>query len=471
MKKTKIICSIGPASTNPDIMEQMVLAGMNVARINFSHATLEEKQNVVASVHEVRRRTGKNIAILFDTKGPEFRNDEMENGAVTLVEGNEIKVVKGHIIGTDKSFSVNHPEAIDSINVGNTILLENGLMSLEVIKKDENELTCVIKKGGVFGSKKSLNVPGVHLSMPFVSDVDREDIIYACEHEGDFLAASFVSTADDVREIREIIKEHNSNMKIIAKIESETGIENLEEIADVADGIMVARGDLGVEAKMEILPYYQKKIIDTCRRHSKFAIVATEMLESMKHNVRPTRAEVSDVANAILDGTDAIMLSGETTTGDYPIEVVRNMANIASETEKYATFNRNIKFARPNNVAESIATSVARSADDLNAKLIIASTLSGYTARKIANLKPNTTILATCANEEVARSLALFQGVETAVIPVLETTDEIINKSIEVAKERFNLQTGDTVIVTGGFSNGKSDKKHTTNLMKIEKIA
>jgi pyruvate kinase len=472
MKKTKIVTSIGPASASVETFTKMVEAGANVARINFSHATDEEKQNVVRVVKEVRKNTGKHIGILYDTKGPEFRNGEVVEEGINLVPGNTIKVVKENVVGNQERFSLNHPEAIDALNIGNTILLENGLMEIEVVEKDNDSLTCKVINGGVLYSKKSLAAPGVDLKIPFISDVDREDIIYACRHEGDFLAASFVQSANDVLAIRELLKQENrEDMKIIAKIESQMGMDNLDEIVEVADGCMVARGDLGVEVPLTDIPICQKRIVKACRANKKMCIVATEMLESMKHNPRPTRAEVTDIANAVYNGTDAVMLSGETTTGDYPIEVVRNMANIASETEKYATFNRNIKFARPNNVAESIATSVARSADDLNAKLIIASTLSGYTARKIANLKPNTTILATCANEEVARSLALFQGVETAVIPVLETTDEIINKSIEVAKERFNLQTGDTVIVTGGFSNGKSDKKHTTNLMKIEKIA
>ena len=252
MKKTKIICSIGPASSNPDIMCEMVKNGMNVARINFSHATLDERKEVVSSVKKVREMTGENVAILYDTKGPEFRNGVLENDQINLVEGKTIRIVKEKVLGNEERFSVNHPNAIDSINIGDRILLENGLMSIEVISKEEDGLTCKIIVGGVLGNKKSLSVPGVHLDMPFVSEEDKADIIYACEHDGDFLALSFVSTKEDVLQVKEILKEHNrTDMKLIAKIESTTGIENLDEIATVVDGIMVARGDLVVDAALE----------------------------------------------------------------------------------------------------------------------------------------------------------------------------------------------------------------------------
>lgn len=261
MKKTKIICSIGPASCDVDVMTQMVNVGMNVARINFSHATLEEKQNVVSTVKKVREITGKNIAILYDTKGPEFRNGMMENGEIKLEEGKTIRVVKENVLGNEERFSVNHPQALDSLEKGSAILLENGLMKIEVISKEEDGVTCKIINGGVLGNKKSLNVPGVKLDIPFISEQDREDIIYACKHDGDYLALSFVSTKEDVLEAREILKEQNrEGLKIISKIESTTGIENLDEIIEVSDGIMVARGDLGVEVPMEQLPVYQKKI-------------------------------------------------------------------------------------------------------------------------------------------------------------------------------------------------------------------
>ncbi len=469
MKKTKIVCSIGPASIDPNIMEEMVNEGMNVARINFSHAGYDNCNEIIKSVNEVRNRTGKNIGLLFDTKGPEFRNDEVIDGGIELVEGNTIRVVKEHVVGDNNRFSVNHPEAIDSIEVGNFILLENGLMKIEVISKEEDGITCKVISGGNLGSKKSLNVPGVHLNVPFMSDKDREDIIFACQNDGDFLAASFVSCANDVLEIKKIIDEQGSEMKIISKIENTMAINNIEEIISVSDGIMVARGDLGVEASMEDLPHYQKDIIKRCRAHSKFVIVATEMLESMKENLRPTRAEVSDVANAVLDGTDAVMLSGETTVGKYPVNVVKTMADICERQEKYVKFDRNYDFDRKNNIVEMVATSAVASANELDASLIVTGTLSGYTARKLSNMKPDCIIFSTCHEARVARSLSLYYGVETQVIEFYKSTDEMINNSIKIAKERFNLSEGELVVVTGGFTENMFEQ-HTTNLMKIVKI-
>ena len=469
MKKTKIICSIGPSSCHPDVMEKMVQAGMNVARINFSHATKEEKEGVVASVKEVRKRTGTNIGILYDTKGPEFRNGMLENDEITLVEGKIIRVVKENVLGNEERFSVNHPQAIDSLNIGNVILLENGLMKIEVISKEEDGVTCKIINGGVLGNKKSLSAPGVHLDIPFIGDVDREDIIYACEHDGDFLALSFVSTKEDVFAAREILKQHNrEDLKIISKIESTTGIDNIDSIIEVSDGIMVARGDLGVEAKMEDLPILQKMIIKKCREQGKIAVVATEMLESMKKSARPTRAEVSDVANAVLDGTDAVMLSGETTMGKFPVETVSYMANICENTENHANFKGLFDYKKRIGLTQTISTCVVESAEMLNSKLIVAATVSGFTARKISNLKPNCPILAACPDDNVSRSLALNWGVYATHVPVLGTTDEVIAASIEKAKSFMKLETGDTVIVTGGFPNTGTQK--TTNLMKIEEI-
>lgn len=469
MKKTKIICSIGPASNSVDTIEQMINVGMNCARINFSHATYESARETVDNVLEAKAKAKKNISILFDTKGPEFRNDEVAEGGINLVEGKTIKVVKEHVIGNEERFSVNHPEVIDSLEIGNSILLENGLMKIDVIEKGNDSVTCKIVSGGVLGSKKSLNVPGVHLNVPFISEQDREDIIFACHNEGDFLAASFVSCKEDILAIRKIIEEQNSTMKIIAKIENTMAIKNIDEIISEADGIMVARGDLGVEASLEDLPHYQKMIIRKTREHSKFVIVATEMLESMKENLRPTRAEVSDVANAIVDGTDAVMLSGETAQGKYPVETVRIMASICEKQEGYTHYDTNYNYERKNNIVEMVAESACLSANELNAKLIITGTLSGYTARKLSNMKPNASIFATCSNAKTARSLSLFYGVETWVVDFYSSTDEMIDNSIKVAKERFNLASGDLVVVTGGF-NGETFEEHSTNLMKIVNI-
>lgn len=468
MKKTKIICSIGPASTAPEVMCKMVEVGMNVARINFSHATIEERKAVVESVHKVREMTKKNIAILYDTKGPEFRNGMLENDEITLVEGKTIRLVKETVLGNEERISVNHPQAIDNLKVGSIVLLENGLMKIEVVSVEEDGVTCKIINGGVLGNKKSLNAPGVKLDIPFISDVDREDIIYACEHEGDYIALSFVSCKEDVLAAREILKEYNrEDMKVISKIESTTGVENLDSIIDVSDGIMVARGDLGVEVPMQQLPRYQKEMIQRCREKGKFVVVATEMLESMKKSARPTRAEVSDVANAVLDGTDAVMLSGETTVGKFPVEVVRYMAEICRDTEEYYDYDYKFASEREVDITETIADSVVEAASVLDIKLIIASTVSGDTARRISNLKPRCLILAATNSEKVARSLALNYAVYPTIVPASESTDEVVAIAKEKAKEVMGIQSGDIIAITGGFP--KNGAK-TTNLLKIEEV-
>ena len=319
MKKTKIICSIGPSSNQADVMEKMVLAGMNVARINFTHATMEEREQACRSVREVRKRTGKNVAILWDTKGPEFRSGMLENDSIELIPGKTIRIVKENVLGNEERFTVNHPEALNSLSVGDTILLENAKMKLEVISVEEDGVTCKIVAGGVLGNRKSMSVPGIKLNIPYVSDLDRADLKYACENGGEYLAISFVSSKEDVLEIKEILKEHHrEDLQIICKIESDLGIKNLEEILEVSDGVMVARGDLGTEIPSERLPIVQKEIAKTCRRMGKICVVATEMLETMMENARPKRAETSDIANAVLDGTDAVMLSGATTVGKHP---------------------------------------------------------------------------------------------------------------------------------------------------------
>ena len=469
MKKTKIVCSIGPASNEPDVMEKMVRAGMNVARINFSHATIEEREKACASVREVRKRTGMNVAILWDTKGPEFRCGVMENDSIELVPGETIDIVKETVTGTKERFSVNHPSAIDSLNVGDIILLENAKMKLEVIAKYEDRVTCKIIDGGVLGNRKSMSVPGIKLNIPYVSDVDREDIIYACEHGGEFLALSFVSTKEDVLEVKEILKEHGrEDLQIICKIESALGIENLEDILSVSDGVMVARGDLGTEVPSEMVPIYQKQMINTCRRLGKISIVATEMLETMMDNIRPKRAETSDIANAVLDGTDAVMLSGETTIGKHPIETVAAMANICETTEKYASFDYAFDIESLDNITKSIASNVVLSTDALGAKLICAATISGRTARVISNLKPDAPILALCTDEKTGRRLALNWGVYAGTLPYLDSTDEVLLQSVERAKEFMELNEGDLIVITGGFPN--TETKRITNLMKIEEI-
>ena len=469
MKKTKIVCSIGPASNEADVMEQMVLKGMNVARVNFTHATIEERDKAITSVREVRKGTGKSVAILWDTKGPEFRSGMLENDSIELINGNTIRMVKEEVLGNNERFSVNHPEAIDSLSVGDTILLENAKMRLEVISKEDDGVTCKVVAGGTLGNRKSMSVPGVKLNIPYVSEADRKDIEYACANGGEYLALSFVSCKEDVLEIKEILKQHNrEDLQIICKIESDLGIKNLESILEVSDGVMIARGDLGTEIPSEMLPIVQKQMITTCRRLGKIAIVATEMLETMMENNRPKRAETSDIANAVFDGTDAVMLSGETTVGKHPIETVAAMAKICETAEKYAEFHYSEEDERVVDVQSAIADAVVDTTKRLNAKLICAATISGSTARVISNLKPKATVLALVPDEKTGRRLALNWGVYPTLLPVCNSTDEVLTKSIASAKEYTDLVKGDIVITTGGFPNNAVSR--TTNLMKIEVV-
>ena len=471
MKKTKIICSIGPSSSNPDTFEKMVLAGCNVARINFSHATILERENVVNVVNEVRKRTNQTIGILYDTKGPEFRNGNVVNGGINLIQGNEIKIVKENVIGNQEKFSVNHPSAIDSLKVGDTILLENGLMKIEVIQKGNDFVNCKIITGGILESKKSLSVPGVKLDIPFISKEDYDDIVYACKNSGNFLACSFVSCKEEVLEVRKILKEENrEDLKIIAKIESQTGINNLESIIEVSDGIMVARGDLGVEIPMEDLPVCQKKIAELCRKKGKICIIATEMLESMKKNIRPTRAEVTDIANAVYNGADAVMLSGETTTGHYPVEAVSYMAKICEHIEN-SNSNRSIFENKIISPMDAISKSVANTANDLNAKLIVIPTITGTTATLVSNLEPNCPILTLTTDKNVAESLVLNYGIYPKVVNEYKITEEVFMESRKEALDFMDLYENDVIIITAGFNTDINSKEFAkTNLMKIEII-
>ncbi len=469
MKKTKIICSIGPASNKVEVMTEMVKAGMNVARVNFTHATKEERKEATDAVREVRKITGENIALLWDTKGPEFRSGMTETGQIILVAGKTIRIVKEEVLGNEERFSVNHSRAIDSLKIGDIILLENAKMKLEVISKEEDGVTCTIINGGTLGNKKSMSAPGIKLDIPYVSDIDREDIKYACENGGEFLAISFVSSKEDVLEIKEIIKEHGrEDLQIICKIESQLGIDDLDGILEESAGIMIARGDLGTEIPSEMLPIVQKQMIQKAREKGKIAIVATEMLETMMENSRPKRAETADIANAVFDGTDAVMLSGETTIGKHPVETVRAMANICATAENYADFDYITNTNKVMDIPTSIAESVVSSANRLNANLICATTMSGSTARMISNLKPKSIILALTTDEKVGRRLALNWGVYPATLKVCNSTDEILSESLNKAKETMKLQSGDIVVTTGNFPNTKEIKP--TNLMKIEII-
>lgn len=469
MKKTKIICSIGPVSRNYETMKNMVLAGMNAARINFSHADEIEKSETVELVKKLNKDINKNVAVLFDTKGPDFRTGVLENGEINLIEGNLIKITKEDIIGNTNVITVNYKEMIDAINIGNTVLLEDGLMKLEVIEKSNDDITCKIINGGILGNRKGVAVPGVPLNVPFISKQDKEDIIYACQNDGDFLALSFVSSKEDIFDAKKIlVEQNNTHMQIISKVETATAIKNIDEIIEHSDGIMVARGDLGVEVPMPELPILQKMIVEKCRLQGKFCIVATEMLSSMQKNARPTRAEVSDIANAVLDGADAVMLSGETTVGKYPIDAVKMMADICENTERHMDYHNQTDSLVKNDITSIIARSVVDAANYLEPKAILAATLTGYTAKKISTLRPNSVIIAGVPNEEVARKLALSWGVYVTMVPAFNNTDEVIDEAILKANEVIKLEKDDVVIVTGGFH--KNPTINSTNLLKIQVI-
>ncbi|WP_407413175.1 pyruvate kinase [Methanobrevibacter sp.] len=467
MKKTKIICSIGPSCESVEVMSEMVNNGMDCARINLSHATKEEILKTIDNVRKVRELCDMPVAIMYDTKGPEFRTLEIEGGEVTLHEGDTIKMSETCLMGNREEFGVNHSQAIDLLKLGDKVLIDNALLELEVIGK-ENDYAVLKSLGeGKIQNKKSINVPGVDLKLNFMSEEDKKDIAFAAKHSCDYLALSFVNHKDDVKIAREIINEAGGDALIISKIESQKGIENIDEIIDESDGIMVARGDLGVEVPMEELPTLQKRIIRKCREKGKFAIVATEMLASMYTSPRPTRAEVSDVANAVLDGTDCVMLSGETTIGKHPIESVKIMSRICEYVESTIDYTKHAYYRGTIGISDTIAKLVVDAVEYSDIKLIVTATMTGFTARKISNWRPNSIILACCPSNHIAEKVVLNFGVKTAITDIYESTDEMIKNAKKLAKKEFNLNKGDLIVVTGGFPVGKAKR---TNYLKIVEI-
>ena len=394
MKKTKVICSIGPACDCVDVMGEMVNMGMDCARINLSHATPETIPQTLEVIRQVRRQYNRPLAIMYDTKGPEFRTLGFKDGGVSLKKDDTIRMSKNCIVGNEEEFGVNHSNAIDFIEVGNRVLVDNALFELEVIGKSEDYVVLKALDDGMIQDKKTINVPGVDLKLEFMSEVDKNDIAFAARHACDYLALSFVNTREDVQAARKIIEEAGGDALIISKIESHTGIENIDEIIDESDGIMVARGDLGVNVPLEELPVLQKSIITKCRQKGKFAIVATEMLASMHESPRPTRAEVSDVANAILDGTDCVMLSGETTIGKHPVESVEIMSRICRYVESTIDYTKHVAYKGAIGTGDTIAKLVVDAVEFSDIKLIVTTTLTGFTARRISNFRPNSIIMA-----------------------------------------------------------------------------
>lgn len=471
MKKTKIICTIGPASQSRETLSQLVKEGMNIARFNFSHGDHTEQLNKISLMREVNTQLSTNVALLLDTRGPEIRTHEMENNLVVLKKDDILKISMTEVLGTKEMISVTYSGLINDVNAGSTILVDDGLVELTVISKEGNIITTKVENDGSFKSRRGINVPNVKLNFDFISQKDKADIEFACDNDLDFIAASFVRRRDDVLAIREILKsKNNDHIKIIAKIENEEGVSNLEEIIEAADGIMVARGDLGVEVPLEEVPVIQKKIVKLCNQNHKPVIVATQMLDSMQKNPRPTRAEVSDVTNAIIDGADAIMLSGETANGDYPVKSVQTMSKIAEYAEKHLNYSYYTKRAYKDAVKSYrnvIATSAVYASKDMDAKAIIASTGSGKSADLISNFRPKCQIIAATPSSKVARSLAINFGVCPLVVPHISNADEFTKFIMPVVKEKLSLTEGDDIVITGGFETYGTSH---TNLMRFEKI-
>ena len=467
MKKTKIICSIGPASDSVEIMSEMVNEGMDCARINLSHTTPEDILKTIDTVRKVREVCRVPVAIMYDTKGPEFRTLKFEDKGVSLQKGDTIKMSKNCLLGNEKEFGVNHREAIDLIELGDKVLIDNALLELEVIDKKSDHVVLKALGKGKIGNNKTINVPGVDLKLDFISETDKKDITFAAKHSCDYLALSFVNTKEDVISAREIINEAGGDARIISKIESHIGIENIDEIIDESDGIMVARGDLGVEVPLEKLPIIQKSIIKKCREKGKFAIVATEMLASMYENPRPSRAEVSDIAGAVLDGTDCVMLSGETTVGKYPIQAVSIMSKICKYVESTIDYTKHVAYKGIISPSDTIAKLVVDAVEYSDIKLIVTPTMTGFTAGRISNLRPNSIILACCPSNHIAEKVVLNFGVKPVISEIYESTDKMIENAKKIAQKEFNLNKGDLIVVTGGFPLGKTRK---TNYLRIVEI-
>ncbi|MDU5403732.1 MAG: pyruvate kinase [Enterococcus faecalis] len=472
MKKTKIVCTIGPASESVDMLVNLINAGMNVCRLNFSHGDYEEHGARIKNIREAVKITGKRVAILLDTKGPEIRTNDMENGAITMKIGDSVRISMTEVLGTNEKFSITYPELINDVNVGSHILLDDGLIDLEVtdIDRDANEIVTVVKNEGVLKNKKGVNVPGVSVNLPGITEKDANDIRFGIGQGIDFIAASFVRRASDVLEITKILEEENAtHIQIIPKIENQEGIYNIDEILKVSDGLMVARGDMGVEIPTEDVPVVQKALIKKCNALGKPVITATQMLDSMQRNPRPTRAEANDVANAIYDGTDAVMLSGETAAGDYPLEAVQTMARIAVRTEETLVNQDSfaLKLYSKTDMTEAIGQSVGHTARNLGIQTIVAATESGHTARMISKYRPKAHIVAITFSEQKARSLSLSWGVYATVADKPSSTDEMFNLASKVSQEEGYASEGDLIIITAGVPVGE---KGTTNLMKIQMI-
>ena len=473
MRKTKIVCTIGPASESEEMLEKLMNAGMNVARLNFSHGSHEEHKARIDSIRKVSKKLGKTIGILLDTKGPEIRTHDMKDGLIVLEKGKEVIVSMSQVEGTPEKFSVTYEDLINDVQIGSYILLDDGLVELQVkdIDKDKGEVKCDILNTGELKNKKGVNLPGVKVNLPGITDKDAADIKFGIKEDIDYIAASFVRRPSDVLDIRETLEqENNDNITIFPKIENQEGIDNIEEILEVSDGLMVARGDMGVEIPPESVPIVQKDLIRKCNKLGKPVITATQMLDSMQRNPRATRAEASDVANAIYDGTDAVMLSGETAAGQYPEEAVKTMRNIAISAEAAQDYKKLLSDRTKlveTSLVNAIGVSVAHTALNLNVKAIVAATESGSTAITISKYRPHSDIIAVTPSEHTARQLALVWGAYPVVKKGRKTTDDLLNNAVATAVATEKVGNGDLIIITAGVPTGE---KGTTNMMKLHLV-
>ena len=471
MRKTKIVCTMGPATEDERVLRELMLAGMDVARINFSHGTHEEAKIKMDMIKKVREELDIPVAILLDTKGPEIRIKDFKDGKVTLVEGQKFTLCTEDVEGDETQVSITYADLPKDIKKGTRILIDDGLIEMEAVSIKSTKIVCEVKNGGVISNKKGVNVPNVSLSMPYMSEKDISDILFGIEQDVDFIAASFVRTANDVLEVRHLLEKNGgSDINIIAKIENAEGVENIDSIIRASNGIMVARGDMGVEIDMQDLPVIQKQLIKQTYRAGKAVITATQMLDSMIRNPRPTRAETTDVANAIYDGTSAIMLSGETAIGKYPVETVKTMAMIAERTERESDYVRrleHLQFDSRMDVSNAISHATCTTAHDLRAAAVIALTYSGGTALQLSRFRPACPIIAPTLSVKARRQLNLSWGIVPIVSEERSNTDELFDHAVECAQKTGLVKDGDLVVITGGAPMGISG---TTNIMKVHLV-
>ena len=467
IRKTKIICTMGPSTEKEGVLEKLMLAGMNVARFNFSHGDHEEQLGRLTKLRETREKLGLPVAALLDTKGPEIRLREFAEGKVMLEAGQTFTLTTEEVVGDENRVSISYKDLPKDVSVGTHILIDDGLIAMTVKEVTDQDIVCEVINGGKVSNKKGVNVPNVELYMDYISTKDYKDIVFAVKEDFDFIAASFVRTAADVKQLRDILHEHGGDqIKIIAKIENNQGIQNIDQIIDAADGIMVARGDMGVEIPIEEVPIIQKMIIKKAYHAGKVVVTATQMLDSMMSHPRPTRAEATDVANAIYDGTSAIMLSGETAAGDYPVEAVETMVRIALRTEADINYISRLRARNTNekpSITDAISHTACLMAGDLNATSIVTVTKSGRTARMISKYRPQSPVIGGCISDKVCRQLNLSWGVIPLKIEEKQDADELFDHALERSKEAGLIQEGDTVVLTAGVPLGIAG---TTNLLK-----